>query len=419
MSGRVHAEAKAASKSSFTPVQSKLLAGSSGKQLVSQPPLIQAKLTIGSPNDRYEQEADRVADAVMRMPEPSVQRQAEEEEDEEIQAKPLAGEITPRVQRQVEPEEEEEELIQTKALSEQITPLVQRQEEDEEEEEIQTKPLPSQTSEVVSDVETSINSIRGGGQPLPGSTRVFFEPRFGQDFSQVRVHTGAQEAESARAVNARAYTVGRDVVFGAGQYAPETTAGQRLLAHELTHVVQQHNSKKPYMARYIDAWAPGMRPPPAYNPTSPIEVTVIDGSDVVGWMAGFFRIGEVYMTNVTTMVKNVLKALDKHRILRLNILDHGNQNGIQIGNDWITTQSIARYRPVLTRLRGRFAANGFVHVQHCNAGQNLNLIRALAATFGVPVYAGTGAHNPIYRFNLGDYVKCDSKGKCKTTVGRP
>ena len=69
-----------------------------------------------------------------------------------------------------------------------------------------------------------------------------FEPRFGYDFSQVRIHTDARAAESARAVNARAYTVGREVVFGAGQYSPGTAAGQRLLAHELTHIVQQRAS---------------------------------------------------------------------------------------------------------------------------------------------------------------------------------
>jgi len=77
------------------------------------------------------------------------------------------------------------------------------------------------------------------GQPLDAETRAFMEPRLGHDFGQVRVHTDAKAAESARAVNSRAYTVGREVVFGAGQYAPKTTAGQRLLAHELTHVVQQ------------------------------------------------------------------------------------------------------------------------------------------------------------------------------------
>jgi outer membrane protein OmpA-like peptidoglycan-associated protein len=77
------------------------------------------------------------------------------------------------------------------------------------------------------------------GQPIDAGTRAFMEPRFGHDFSQVRVHTDAQAAESAQAVDALAYTVGRNIVFGAGQYSPETPAGQQVLAHELTHVAQQ------------------------------------------------------------------------------------------------------------------------------------------------------------------------------------
>jgi hypothetical protein len=77
------------------------------------------------------------------------------------------------------------------------------------------------------------------GQPLDTATRTFMEPRFGHDFSGVRVHTDAKAAESVRAVNALAYTVGKNVVFGAGQYAPGTMEGKRLLAHELTHVGQQ------------------------------------------------------------------------------------------------------------------------------------------------------------------------------------
>ncbi|MBD0371725.1 MAG: DUF4157 domain-containing protein [Pyrinomonadaceae bacterium] len=81
--------------------------------------------------------------------------------------------------------------------------------------------------------------LRSSGQPLDAATRSFFEPRFGHDFSQVRVHTGAKAAESAQAVNALAYTVGRDVVFAGGQYAPHTFEGQKLLAHELSHVLQQ------------------------------------------------------------------------------------------------------------------------------------------------------------------------------------
>lgn len=81
--------------------------------------------------------------------------------------------------------------------------------------------------------------LRSPGQPLDAETRAFMEPRFRRDFSGVRVHTDAQAAESAWAVSALAYTVERDIVFGAGQYAPGTTQGRRLLAHELAHVVQQ------------------------------------------------------------------------------------------------------------------------------------------------------------------------------------
>lgn len=84
--------------------------------------------------------------------------------------------------------------------------------------------------------------IRSNGQPLDLATRDFMEPRFGHDFSQVRVHTDAKAAESARSVNALAYTVGSDIVFGSQQYLPETSHGRSLLAHELAHVAQSSGS---------------------------------------------------------------------------------------------------------------------------------------------------------------------------------
>jgi hypothetical protein len=84
--------------------------------------------------------------------------------------------------------------------------------------------------------------LHSPGQPLDTQTRAFMEPRFGHDFSRLRVHTDAKAAESARAVNALAYTVGKEVVFGAGHFAPRSLAGQRLIAHELTHVVQQRDA---------------------------------------------------------------------------------------------------------------------------------------------------------------------------------
>jgi hypothetical protein len=161
----------------------------------------QAKLTIGQPNDKYEQEADRVADRVMAMPDPRFQRQSENEEEEET------------VQRQPMEEEEEEEL--------------------------QTKSKPGETPAVTPSLESRINILKGGGQPLSRSERSFFEPRFRHDFSQVRVHTGASAGESARDVNAKAFTLGCDVVFGGGQFDSGSKQGKRLLAHELTHVIQQ------------------------------------------------------------------------------------------------------------------------------------------------------------------------------------
>lgn len=81
--------------------------------------------------------------------------------------------------------------------------------------------------------------LHSAGEPLGAASRALFEPRFGHDFSQVRVHSDAKAVESARAVNASAYALGNQIVFGEGQYAPRTAAGQRLIAHELTHVLQQ------------------------------------------------------------------------------------------------------------------------------------------------------------------------------------
>jgi hypothetical protein len=172
---------------------------------------IQAKLKVGQPGDVYEQEADRVAEQVMRMSEPQVQRQAEEEG-----------------------------LIQTESIADQITPLVQRQVEPEEEEElIQVKTAGDLNPKVTLAISSGIQSLQGGGWPLSGSERSFFEPRFGVDFSNVRIHNDTLAASVARSVNARAFTFGRDVVFGDGEYTSDTSSKTKLLAHELTHVVQQ------------------------------------------------------------------------------------------------------------------------------------------------------------------------------------
>jgi hypothetical protein len=101
----------------------------------------------------------------------------------------------------------------------------------------------AEAGQVSTPVAASIHNMQGGGAPLPAAIRAFFEPRFGVDFSQVRLHTDSLAADTAKSINAKAFTVGRDIAFSAGQYAPESSAGQHLLAHELTHVVQQQGEQ--------------------------------------------------------------------------------------------------------------------------------------------------------------------------------
>jgi hypothetical protein len=100
--------------------------------------------------------------------------------------------------------------------------------------------------------------LRSSGQPLNAETRAMFEPRFGHDFSKVRIHSDHRAAEAAESVDAHAFTVGRDVVFGSAQYQPNTGTGQRLLAHELAHVIQQASGSV-YESAGLKVSAPGDR----------------------------------------------------------------------------------------------------------------------------------------------------------------
>ncbi|MFM7464596.1 MAG: DUF4157 domain-containing protein, partial [Cyanobium sp.] len=110
---------------------------------------------------------------------------------------------------------------------------------------------------VAGEAPASVHStLASQGQALAPSERDFFEPRFGADFSQVRVHTDDLAQQSARDVHALAYTVGSHVVFGAGRYAPSSPEGQRLLAHELAHVVQQGGAERAFAQSVLSGQAP-------------------------------------------------------------------------------------------------------------------------------------------------------------------
>lgn len=174
-------------------------------QLLSSGVLL-AKLEIGRPNDKYEKEADRVADQVMSMSNPHGECMAESKE-EKAHAKQI-------VWRNVEQDKE--------------GPILKKRSD-------------SNRPTVSPNLALRIEAFKGGGKPLSNEDRTFFERRFGTEFSQVKIHTGSQADRTARLINARAATLSQDIIFRAGQYRPGTSQGHRLIAHELTHVIQQRN----------------------------------------------------------------------------------------------------------------------------------------------------------------------------------
>jgi len=165
------------------------------------PPFFQPKLTINQPNDIYEQEADAMADKVMRMP---------SNKNANTFFKPAA---ISSIQRKCDHCEEEEKQLHRKENSSRDS---------------------SGAPAIVHDVLNSSN-----GKKLDAGIRSFFEPRFGYDFSDVKIHNDSVAVKSAQSINALAYTAGDNIVFNQNQFSPETDTGKRLLAHELTHVVQQ------------------------------------------------------------------------------------------------------------------------------------------------------------------------------------
>jgi hypothetical protein len=199
-------------------------------------PAIQPKLNVSSPDDPQEKEADAMADQVMRMPDPAA--------------------------AVAEPEKKEDKSIQPKLMN-----VIQRSEEDGCSDCMADTGSSSGTDYTInrkntslhhSDViqrsgrgppassipfEQSLSSSKGGGSALPGDTRQFMESRFGADFGGVRIHTGSAAESLSSNIHAQAFTHGNDIYFNSGKYAPQTESGSLLLAHELTHTIQQGASR--------------------------------------------------------------------------------------------------------------------------------------------------------------------------------
>jgi Domain of unknown function (DUF4157) len=195
---------------------------SAKKELASMQ--IQAKLNIGEPNDKYEKEADDTAAKVVQQ----------------INSSSQGG----SVQKQESMESEDDELQMKPAISK-----IQRQESMEDEEELQAKSLVQRREnlnggEASTDLESSIQSARGSGQSLDPKLQEKMSQAMGADFSGVKVHTDSQSDQLNQSIQAKAFTTGQDVFFRQGAYEPSSRGGQELIAHELTHVVQQTSGRK-------------------------------------------------------------------------------------------------------------------------------------------------------------------------------
>jgi hypothetical protein len=213
---------------------------------------IQLKLSVGAPNDPLEHEADAIADKVMRMPDmPFVQNKSATDgynncDGGHVQLKPIPP-VVPfgyHKSTSIGPDVDDYEHMQLKPLASQITPF------------IQTK---GDAGGVASDaVSSRIKSSMGGGSSMSGDTKTFMESRFGTDFSDVKIHAGSEAAQLSQSLNARAFTVSNNIYFNNGQYQPDSDAGKHLLAHELTHTIQQGSSvkRKSFIQRAIAGATP-------------------------------------------------------------------------------------------------------------------------------------------------------------------
>ncbi len=210
---------------------------------------IQPKLTVGAPDDPYEKEADSVADKVMRMPEKSfIHKKCAACEEEKVQRKVEEDKTLAQAKFQTNSsfiqlkyaacEKEEKDKVHRKLLSGSFTPFIQKK---------------SNGESVASDsLASSIQNSKGSGSSMDGGTQSFMENRFGRDFSNVKIHTGSQSVQMNKELNAQAFTTGSDIYFNNGKYQPQSESGKQLLAHELTHVVQQGGSSiqtKPFIQR--------------------------------------------------------------------------------------------------------------------------------------------------------------------------
>lgn len=303
---------------------------------------MQRKLAIGATTDPLETEADRVAAQVMRTPDSSLSLSAPAPALRRKSAGESSGMLAP--------------------------PIVHR-------------------------------VLESPGQPLDTGIRSYMEPRFQADFSRVRVHTGALAAESARAVNALAYTVGTDLVFSSGQYQPHSSSGGMLLAHELAHVAQQRSAPMPWVQRQ---GATGGTPKPRQ------DYVFLMGEDPANTGNPFFTVAAAYFHThlpTATFVDNQRSLAEMLRWIASNVKDpignlyivsHGNEDGtLGFGLDSLDTTA----RLTVNKLRDALHPSGGgatalqsvasvvdaqtrIHIKGCDIGRTQQMVELIDEAFG-------------------------------------
>ncbi len=209
-------------------------------------PKIQKKLKTGTVGDKYEVEADKIANKVVNKTVTTQNGLIQSKSEEEIQQKAIFETIS-SVQKQEMKEDDnkmqkkemnkeepvqkkEEEEVQKKEMKEEEP--VQKKEE----EEVQKK---EKVAEEKAEIESRLKKTKGGGNPMSKAIKLEMENAFGADFSTIRIHTDSNAVSMCQEMKAQAFTNGNDIYFNKGKYNPNSAAGKQLLAHELTHTIQQ------------------------------------------------------------------------------------------------------------------------------------------------------------------------------------
>ncbi|CAN5332121.1 hypothetical protein BH23BAC1_BH23BAC1_17840 [soil metagenome] len=334
--------------------------------------MVQTKLKIGQPNDKYEKEADAMANNVMN----SQQTQASIQH---IQAKCDDCEKEENVQK----------------IQKNVSENIQKYDLIDEEEDIQMKAEETGNQNNV-DFTTQLNNSKGNGNALPHDTKAEMEGSFRADFSNVNTHTDEKAVQMSQHLHAQAFTHGPDIYFNKGKYDPSSSKGKHLLAHELTHVVQQNAALREKRiqrnliygsgyAGYAGTTAEvGKAKQAKWNPTT------IDFSTNAGRSGG----GEG-AKDLPALIK-VIEKQGKGAIKKLGIIGHSNSRVLGLSGDvhtqgvpltgLITGSTLQSNKAKIDAIKDRFAPGAEITLYSCNSGGISNgLADAVSEAFGVCV----------------------------------